>query len=155
MQNRESVALINATQHAIDATTAEHRFTSEDIRRLHGNWLGKIYPWAGSYRSVNMSKDGFPFAAAGQIERLMGELERGPLQDFTPCRFTEHGAQAKALAVVHAELTLIHPFRDGNGRCARMLATLAAIHQGMERDYGPMTEVFGRVIARTMRAHSA
>ena len=29
---------------------------------------------------------------------------------------------AEALAVVHAELILIHPFREGNGRVARLLA---------------------------------
>ena len=114
-----------------------------------------------------------------ELERLMGELERGPLTAFTPCGLTDHREQAKALAVVHAELTLIHPFRDGNGRSSRMLATLmalqaglppldfsgihgkekqryiAAIHKALERDYEPMTEVFGRVIARTLRADSA
>ena len=36
------------------------------------------------------------FAAANQISRLMMELEKGPLREYTPCRFTE--------------LLLIHPF---------------------------------------------
>jgi cell filamentation protein len=107
----------------------------------------------------------------------MREFERGPLRDYTPCRFATAGEQAHALAVVHAELILIHPFREGNGRCARLLATLmglqaglpalnfsgvrgderrryiAAIHAGMDRNYEPMTAVFGRIIARTLRAH--
>ena len=84
-------------------------------------------------------------------------------------------AQAAALAVVHAELILIHPFCEGNGRCARVLATLmalqaglppldfsgiegkekrryiAAIHTAMARDYEPMQEIFKRVIARSIR----
>jgi cell filamentation protein len=86
--------------------------------------------------------------------------------------------QAPALAVVHVELILIHPFRDGNGRCARLLATLmglqaglpaldfsgihgvekrryiAAIHEGVVRNYEPMTNVFRKVIARTLRVHA-
>jgi len=38
----------------------------------------------------------------------------------------------KALAVVHTELVLIHPFRaEGNGRVARMLATLMALQAGL------------------------
>ena len=36
-------------------------------------------------------------------------------------------AIAAALAIVHAELILIHPFRDGNGRLARMLSTLMGL----------------------------
>ena len=178
MQNRESVALVSATQRAIDATTADQRFTSMDVCRLHRSWLGEIYPWAGSYRTVNLTKDGFPFAAANQVSRLMDEFEQGALQTFTPCRFHERDRQAQALAVVHAELMLIHPFRDGNGRCSRILATLmalqaglppldfsgirgkerqryiGAIHNALERDYEPMVARFGRVIARTLSAET-
>jgi len=75
---------------------------------------------------------------------------------------------------VHAELVLVHPFRDGNGRCARVLAVLmglqdglpvldfagvrgreraryiAAVHAALDRDYEPMTAVFRGVIARTL-----
>jgi cell filamentation protein len=42
----------------------DHRFTSADVRKIHQLWLGKVYKWAGSYRQVNVSKDGFMFAAA-------------------------------------------------------------------------------------------
>jgi hypothetical protein len=35
------------------------------------------------------------------------------------------------MAVVHAELLLIHPFRDGNGRLARWLADLMAVQAGL------------------------
>jgi len=76
---------------------------------------------------------------------------------------------------VHAELVLIHPFREGNGRCARMLSTLmalqadlppldfseirgterrryiAAIHAALERNYQPMKLVMQRVIERSFR----
>lgn len=34
------------------------------------------------------------------------------------------------MAVVHAELMLIHPFRDGNGRCGRR-ATLMGLQAGL------------------------
>lgn len=88
-------------------------------------------------------------------------------------------AVAHALAVVHAELILIHPFRDGNGRVARLLALLmglqaglppldfaaldgqnkqkyiASIHAALARDYAPLTRVFEKVIARTWKQHAA
>jgi cell filamentation protein len=143
---------------------------------MHQRWLSEIYEWAGEYRGVNIAKGAFMFAAANQVPRLMQEFERGALREYTPCRFGTSIAQATALAIVHAELILIHPFRDGNGRCARLLAMLmglqaglpaldfgeirgakkreyiAAVHAALSRDYEPMTKVFREVIARTLRS---
>ena len=178
LARRESEALLAATQWLIDDTEVDQRFVAKDVCRMHRTWLGDIYQWAGEYRSGNMTKDGFTFAAADQVPRLMRDFEHGPLRDCTPCRFAKVEEQAGALAVVHLELILIHPFRDGNGRCARLLATLmglqaglppldfsgihgverrryvAAIHAGMARTYEPMTHVFRKVITRTLRAHA-
>ena len=36
----------------------------------------------------------------------------------------------KDIAIVHAELLFIHPFREGNGRATRLLATLMAAKAG-------------------------
>ncbi len=178
MARRESEALLAATQRAIDETRVDQRFTAAQVRHLHLLWLGEIYVWAGEYRQVNMGKGDFMFAAAGQVPRLMLQLERGALREFTPCRFADTEEQARALAVVHAELILIHPFREGNGRCARLLATLMAlqaglpaldfggirgetkrryilaVHAALDRDYLPMTAIFRGVIARTLRAQA-
>ena len=127
MARAESEALLDATNHAIDATRADLRFTAADICRLHRVWLGHIYPWAGQCRQVNIGKGGFMFAAAHLVPREMELLERGPLRDLTPCRFGDVDAQALAIGTVHAELIRIHPFREGNGRCARLLATLMGL----------------------------
>lgn len=118
MERKESEALLIATEQTIDETRIDQRFTAGDIQRMHRLWLGEIYSWAGEYRQVNMSKGEFMFAAAAQVPKLMSEFERGPLRDYTPCRFDNAREQATASAVVHAELILIHPFREGNGRCS-------------------------------------
>jgi cell filamentation protein len=178
MDRRETEALLSATQRLIDETRREQRFTANDICRAHKLWLGESYAWAGQYRSVNLAKGAFTFAAAEQVPRLMQELEYGPLREFTPCRFVTTEEQAHALAVVHAELILAHPFRDGNGRCARLLAVLmalqaglpvldfsgvrgqekaryiAAVHAALDRNYEPMTATFRRIIARTLSSQA-
>ena len=123
-------ALLIATQQIIDETRVDQRFTAGEIRRMHQLWLGEIYEWAGEYRGVNIAKGAFMFAAAIQIPRLMRDLESGPLGEYTPCSFNTTAAQASALAIVHTELILIHPFRDGNGRCARLLAVLMGYRPG-------------------------
>ena len=69
----------------------------------------------------------------------MDLLERDSLQRFTPCRFDSMDECAHALAVVHAELILIHPFCKGNGRCARLLSTLMGLQAGLPPlDYSGM-----------------
>jgi cell filamentation protein len=175
----ESQALELAQSAAIEAFTSEHRFTAADIRGLHRLWLGPIYDWAGEYRSVNISKGGFMFAAAGRIPHLMDQFGRKVLAARTPCRPAADRVIAEALAVVHAELVLIHPFREGNGRIARLLAGLMAlqanlppldfsaldgrgrrfyiggIHAAMGGDHELLTNLFARLIARTRRPFSS
>ena len=152
-----------------------HQFTAQDICKIHKTWLGEIYEWAGKYRKVNLGKGTFPFAYALQIPQLMEELDRGPLRRNTPCRFDSRERIIEALAEVHTELVLIHPFREGNGRTARILATLMtlqaglplldfsairgvqkqkyfrAVQAGLDKNYKPMEEIFSLVIRKTLK----
>jgi cell filamentation protein len=67
----------------------------------------------------------------------MAAFERGTLAQLTPCRPGPLDRVAEAVAITHAELLLIHPFRDGNGRLARWLADLMLAQAGLPvPDYG-------------------
>lgn len=171
MEEAESAALLDALEVLIEGLPADHRFTAEDIQMLHRTWLGAIYPWAGEFRSVDLSKPGIDFAHARFIEPEMTRFDRDCLARYTPCQFEEREAQVEALAVTHAELVLIHPFREGNGRCARILAVLMAAQAGLplldftamsgqgqaayfaairaawaNGDYGPIKGIFGQIV---------
>lgn len=173
MDAMEAVKLAEATDWAIRHYSADHRFTTKDVCRMHRQWLGEVYPWASRYRHVNIGKGGFAFAMAAQISRLMDEFERDILRRHTPCSFEDRDRIVEALSVVHCELVLIHPFREGNGRVSRLLATLMALQAGlplldfsgiagkarqayfmavqasMGRDYEPMKGVFRAVLRRS------
>lgn len=112
------------------AVTLDQRLSVQDLCTWHRCWLGDIYGWAGSYRSVNMGKGGFSFAAAAQISRLMADFDRDILGRYMPCQAMNEHCLAEAIAVVHVELILIHPFREGNGRLSRLLATVMALQAG-------------------------
>jgi cell filamentation protein len=126
----EEEELARAESELINIYGQDHRFTAEDVFEIHELWLGDIYPSAGKYRSVVMSKAGFTFAAPTMIPSLMNNLEQKILAKYTPCRYTNLDELAFALGVVHVELIIIHPFREGNGRTARLLADLMAIQSG-------------------------
>lgn len=100
---------------------------------------------------------------------------RDVLDRYTPCNFDSREEVIEALAITHCELVLIHPYREGNGRTSRLLATLMALQAGlplldfsgitgkekqayfqavqlsMGRNYEPMKNVFRKVIARSER----
>ena len=124
--------------------------TAKDICQMHKLWLGKIYPWAGQYRKVNISKGNFPFAAAAQIPQLMEKFEKDQLAKYTPCNFKDKDKIVKALAEVQVEFILIHPFREGNGRAARLIATLMALQAGLDKNYTLMEEVFREILETTL-----
>ena len=76
---------------------------------------------------MNISKGGFSFAASAQVPRLMTQFEHDVLQRNTPCNFKDRAEVIRTLAETHVELVLIHPFREGNGRLARILSILMAL----------------------------
>ena len=121
----------------LEEVTAETRFTATLLCQMHGDWLGGIYEWAGHYRTVEMEKDGFRWPPAYLVAQNMAAFEGGLLRQHTPVPPGPLPEVARRIAEVHAELLLIHPFREGNGRLARWLADLMAMQAGLSPpDYG-------------------
>ena len=87
--------------------------------------------FAGRYRTVNMSKGGFLFPSALFIPQSMQFFEDEILKKL-PDTYPDKASLAKDVAIVHGELLFIHPFREGNGRTARILANLMVRKQGYE-----------------------
>lgn len=102
------------------------------LKRWHRRWLGNVYEWAGQYRTVNMSKGGFPFAPATQLPRLMQIFDSDYLGRYTPCMGMDSSQLVEAIAIIHVEFILMHPFREGNGRISRLLADVMAVQAGRE-----------------------
>jgi cell filamentation protein len=137
MDRREYEALVKAQRRYLGRITAETVFTAELVCQMHREWLGRIYPWAGKLRTVEMAKGGFRWPPARFIHQSLQELERQTLRRCTPCRPGPVAEVAASLAEVQAELLLVHPFREGNGRIARWLCDLMAMQAGLPAlDYG-------------------
>jgi cell filamentation protein len=173
----ETELLFEITDQLLDEFDESRRFSADDILQIHRRWLGSVYEWAGTYRQVMMSKGNFMFAAPAYLSKLMVDFEKELLAKYTPCIFKSRQDVIYALAIVHTELILIHPFREGNGRIARLLATLmalqaglplldfsglekerqkeyfAAVQNGMNRNYEPMEKIFADIIAYSLQIY--
>lgn len=167
--DNEELGLLEELYEAVIGSTGEaDTITTDDLSEWHRMWLGELYDWAGNTRTVNMGKGDFFFAAANQIPRLLTELDE-ILARYTPCKGMSDDELIEAIACVHVEFILIHPFREGNGRLARLLATVmalqagkpepdftswherreeyfAAIQQGMSGNYEPMESFVRRAL---------
>ena len=137
MDKAEYQALLRVQETYLKKIDADTRFTATLICRMHRDWLGRIYSWAGQYRTVELQKGAFRWPPAVRIAENMTTFERDLLARQTPCRPGPLPEVARRVAEVHAELLLIHPFREGNGRLARWLAELMSLQAGFPLpDYG-------------------
>lgn len=99
------------------------------IRELHRSWLHTLYSFAGELRTLNLSKEAVHFAPVAHLDSTLATFD-AILQVETPCQGMELDQLVRAIARVHIELVLIHPFREGNGRLARWVADLMALQAG-------------------------
>lgn len=174
MDTAETVALKQTEDLLFRTYDREHKFSAADLCKIHKIWLGKIYGWAGKYRNIDLAKGNFRFAHAKFIPELMREFEREFLFKYTPCHKMTREELIEALAKVHAEFILIHPFRDGNGRLGRLLSTLMAVQAGippltfkiierakrrqyiaavqasLDKNYEPMKEIFRLIVEQSL-----
>ena len=98
-----------------------------DLRQIHALVLKGIADHAGAYRTVPVEIGGSAFAPPGP-EKVPSEMD-----DFCDwlrkVSVPKHGELASAnglyaAAAAHTWLVTVHPFEDGNGRVARLLANL-------------------------------
>lgn len=138
IQSRQAIdrlefdALVSSQKNYLEnRISADTRFTEALIKEMHLDWLGTIYSWAGKYRTVDLAKNDFRWPHWRYVPDSMTALENGPLRELTPCIPGTIVEVATRLAVVHAELIMVHPFRDGNGRLARWLSDLMTLQAGL------------------------
>ena len=111
------------------------RFTINHLLRIHRFLFEDVYPFAGHIRREQISKGETlffpPDLIKRELRRVFGEIhEAGMLQEKTPQRQIQH------LCHVMAELNMIHPFREGNGRSIRELIRCMAQVYGLTLNWG-------------------
>ena len=98
-----------------------------DIRYLHKLFYKNIdEEFAGEYRDIPVFISGSNYAVSN-VEDIKSEIEdlcewiRMERNNYHPVEFA---------ALLHKKFVFIHPFKDGNGRVARLLMNTALIQDG-------------------------
>lgn len=105
----------------------EYRIDEQAMLRIHKLFCQNIEPeYAGRYRDIRVIITGsqYPVTAPEKVSEDMDMLFEWVQRDrgkYHPVEFA---------ALLHERLVFIHPFKDGNGRVARLLMNLALIQDG-------------------------
>lgn len=91
-----------------------HILTDDFVRELHRRLFGDVWVWAGKYRMTEKNIGIDPIHISVRLREL--------LDDANYWVENETYDPIEAAARVHHRLVYIHPFPNGNGRHARIMA---------------------------------
>lgn len=102
----------------LEARGITGKFDIPHLKAIHKYLFQDVFPWAGEFRVVNISKGNSRFGPAlhiiGALADALDKLKRERfLVDLAP------SAWAQRAAFYLGEINAIHPFREGNGRTQR------------------------------------
>lgn len=122
-------------QMALYQNPIKGNFTKAHLMNIHKFIFGDIYPFAGKIRKEQISKADTMFYPPNLIDR---ELDKIFLKIKSEVMLKEKSEDKvfDNLAYVMAELNIIHPFREGNGRTIREFIRLMAKRCGYSLNWG-------------------
>ncbi len=82
--------------------------TTKGLQQIHAYLFGGLYDFAGQIRQNNISKGDFQFAVSHFLGETLKQIEAMPETSFDE------------IIDKYVEMNIAHPFREGNGRSARI-----------------------------------
>ena len=91
-----------------DLLSSLHPGTFDALSKIHAHLFSDIYDFAGKIRTVNIAKGNFRFAPLMYLHAALESIEKMPQSTF------------EEIIEKYVEMNVAHPFREGNGRSARI-----------------------------------
>lgn len=113
----------------LEKQSIDNSFDIKHFSNIHKFLFEDIYEFAGCFRNEDIAKANFKFARWEYIEdELIKLLEQ--LKNENYLNGLDKMSLANKLAYYMAELNVLHPFREGNGRTIREFIRQLAKHNG-------------------------
>ena len=143
------IAAARETRIADGRIAIERTYDAGHLRAIHAALFSPIYDWAGVERTYPMAKGGLWFAEPDQIGRYL-DYARDHIAgvDWTGL---DRGGFAVEAATVYASINMAHPYREGNGRSAKVLMAHLAECAGYSLDFARITP--GQWVNAAMLSH--
>lgn len=124
IQNEEQLAKIEAGITLAKTAELERNpistsFDFEHYKQIHRYLFEDLYEWAGSVRTVDISKKGTNFTCAENIETVaIACFDR--LKSYNYFRNLDFEDFVENIVDFYCSTNMLHPFREGNGRTQRI-----------------------------------
>ena len=110
-------------------------FSKAHLMNIHKFIFEDIYSFAGKIRRERISKADTMFYPPNLIDRELDKVF-AKIKEKNMLKETDEEKIFDNLAYVMAELNIIHPFREGNGRSIREFIRLMAKRMGYDLNWG-------------------
>lgn len=111
----ESLGIFNAEKWLL-TSKKKYLLSEKFIKLLHKKMFEDIWQWAGTFRTTERNIGVAPYAISSELQKLFDDVNYWIENNTYP--LLEIGAR------FHHRLVYIHPFPNGNGRHARIMADL-------------------------------
>ncbi len=127
------------------------RFDLAHLKTLHRYIFQDVFPWAGQFRVVDISKGNSSFGPAQFLEGALTDVlwklgQEGLLKGLAARHFADRAA------FYLGEINAIHPFREGNGRTQREFIRQLGLEAGHVISWAGFTQ--GRMVEASIASHT-
>lgn len=118
----------------LESNPISDKFDLEHYKEIHKFLFEDIYDWAGTFRTVDMTRKGTRFCSADQLETTANNcfkrlLNNNLFLDLDREQFVD------AIVDFYDVTNMLHPFREGNGRTQRIFIAQLIHHNGYDFDF--------------------
>ncbi|MFH2201897.1 MAG: mobile mystery protein B [Elusimicrobiota bacterium] len=112
-----------------------HWFDEAFVRKVHADMFGAVWRWAGTYRQAELTVGVPSHKVIEEIGRMVGDFR------YWNTLKPEDMSVLERAVRLHHRLVWIHPFRNGNGRHARIVADIYLHSRGHVYPTWPSTDL--------------
>lgn len=104
--------------------------STNDLAKIHKMLFHNVYPWAGQFRTYNISKNGTDFLPSEMFGNGVQDIEAVLARCDKKAKL-----DPKDYAELLDKLNYLHPFPEGNGRSTKIFLQCLAQNHGQQLNY--------------------
>ncbi len=174
LQVEEEEALAQAYEALLNEVRIDTPITCNLLLHIHDRIFGRLYNWAGRWRTVWIKQPGVTWPPPDFLVSNMETFEKEVLAKYPAGQIKDEETFCRAIGEIQGEFLVLHPFREGNARTIKLATNLLSSQTGrpllkydsseagkeqyieaakraFKRDYAPITKIIQQALAEAQK----